>query len=512
MKFSFVVLIFEFVILINSFAQTKDSLVRFSDIKFHSEYEKEMFNQFRKNKQNGFEFFLAIDEKMTQDKAQQFIKTYTNLVDELKADKIESRKIKRKVKTTYGEVHSRFLKKYVNNESFPTIFKNGQYNCVSASMIYSIIFDELSIPYKVMASSEHVYLIANPGDKSIVIETTNPNFMKAVFNGEYKRQYVNYLRSSKLISESEYKSKSLDEIFEQHFNEVRDASFYNLPGFQYYNAAFFHLKNNDISEGLELIQKAYFFYPDPQVKMLLYNSLAGKLDLCRFTQVEDIDYLAQFARFEETERSTVVGIFGSIISQFLEFNNKEQYCDSLCKRLLPQIDDELTKAELSFTYNLQMSYRFQNKNKIESYLLNALRIKGNHSDANLMLENHLTAKLNRIYKGTVLSDTLEQMEKRYNFEPVRSKLSHYKLIAYLSTADQLYRSFQNKEGAVYLKKFEESCPIPIENQKLSEFVEKSYRSIAVHYFNRELNTTAKGIARRGLKFVPDSDLLMSALK
>ena len=41
-------------------------------------------------------------------------------------------------------------------------------------MLYSMVFDAMKIPYKVMAAPGHIYLIANPGSNSIVIETTNP--------------------------------------------------------------------------------------------------------------------------------------------------------------------------------------------------------------------------------------------------------------------------------------------------------------------------------------------------
>jgi len=51
-------------------------------------------------------------------------------------------------------------------------------------MLYALVYDRISIPYKVMASSNHVYLVANPGPKSIVIETTNPGLEKAIFTGE----------------------------------------------------------------------------------------------------------------------------------------------------------------------------------------------------------------------------------------------------------------------------------------------------------------------------------------
>lgn len=53
-------------------------------------------------------------------------------------------------------------------------------------MLYAMVFDELNIPYKVKASSNHVYLVANPGPKSIVVKTTNPDFEK-----KYSQEILN---------------------------------------------------------------------------------------------------------------------------------------------------------------------------------------------------------------------------------------------------------------------------------------------------------------------------------
>ena len=53
-----------------------------------------------------------------------------------------------------------------------------------------------------------------------------------------------------------------------------------LPGFQYYNKAFDMLKNNNGGEGYELCQKAYYFFPDQQVRTLLYTALIMRMNNC----------------------------------------------------------------------------------------------------------------------------------------------------------------------------------------------------------------------------------------
>lgn len=503
-------LTFKTTILTTVFAQA-DSLIRFSDLSFHSDFEKVAVENFVFQNRDTFNLFLAIDENMTQKEATWRKEIFLSVFKDLEAKKIQTRKINNKIKLSYSVVHNRFLKKYNDNEYFPVIFQNGTYNCVSASMLYAMIFDNLDIPYNVKASSNHVYLVANPGSNSIVIETTNPGFEQKIFTGEFKQQYVNYLRTSKLISESEYKNKSTEEIFEEKFKEVRDAEFINLPGFQYYNKALTKLQNNDTEEALKLSQKAYFFFPDYQVKSLLHTSFLFHIEKCNFDKVSDIDYLAQFARFENTDMNTVVGIFNNIIYHHLQYTDKEALCDSLNARLISQITDKKLIDEINFTYNLQMSYRYQNSDKVEKYIAKAIAIKGNHHDANIIMEKHLQKKLYGISNYIVLLDTINQLETRYDHEIINPILKEHRLRAYLQQANDSFSKKRIAEGNKYLLEFEKNCVPPMRSQTLTSMIENAYRTAADYYFYKGDKTTAKTYINKGLKYVPNSRLLESSL-
>ena len=501
-------IVFKTTLLTTIFAQP-DSLIRFSDLRFHSDFEKKAIESFVFHKRDTFNLFLAIDEKMTQEEADWRKEIYLSVFSDLESKKIQTKKINKKIKLTYSEVHSRFLKKYNDNDYFPVVFQTGTYNCVSASMLYALIFDKLDIPYVVKASSSHVYLVANPGSNSIVIETTNPGLEQKIFTGEFKQQYVNYLRTSKLISESEYKNKSTEEIFEEKFKEVRDAEFINLPGFQYYNKAFSKLQNNETEEALSLFQKAYFFYPDYQVKTLLFTSLLFHIEKCNFDMVSDIDYLAQLSRFENIDMKAVIGIFNNIIHNHLQYTDKEAFCDSLNARLVSQITDINLINEINFAYNLQMSYRYQNSDKIEKYISKAIAIKGNHHDTKVMMENYLRRKLFSITNSDILLDTIHQLEKRYSHEIIDPILLEHKLRAYLQKANDSFSRRRITEGNNYLFEFEKYCELPVNSQMLSSMIENAYRAAAVYYFYEGYKSKAKTYVNRGLKYVPNSRLLES---
>jgi hypothetical protein len=454
---------------------------------------------------------LAIDENMTLEEANKYYKIYEKVYDLLNEKKIDSKKINQQIKIAYSTVHDRFLRKYNDNEYFSEMFKLGTYNCVTASMIYAMVFEQLSIPYKIMASTGHVYLIANPGPNSIVVETTNPGFEKMIFTGEFKKQYVSYLLNSKLISEEEYKNKSAEELFEANYNKVREVEFFNLPGIQYYNKAVSKMQKFEYEEAYKLWQKTYYFFPEDEIKPYFYNALLYLIERSNFDKVTDIDYVAQLARFENVEWNIPVGIFSNIINNKLQFTDKKAYCDSLFQRLSSKITDTRMLQELSFSYYMQMSYQLQGTNEVADYASNALKIKENHQDANIILNNFILSKLHKIVNSHAFLDTITKLKNEYNYSQALKVLKEQEMIAYLRIAGESFEQKNTKEGEKFLAIFEENCSLPIENSQLSNTIELTYRYIANYYNIRKYKTKAQGIVDQGLKYVPYSNIIRSAI-
>lgn len=483
-----------------------DSLVRLSDLKYQSVFEKTAIHNFVQYKRDTFNLFLAIDKNMTNKEASWFRNVYESVYPELESKKVQSKKLNRRVKLIYSIVHNKFLKKYEEIEYFPAIFQTGNYNCVTASILYALIFEHLKIPFKAQVSLSHVYLVANPGKESVVIETTNPGFEQQVFNGVFKEQYVDYLKSLKQISASELRNKSTAELFEEKFKQVRVAKFNNLAGFQYYNMGATQWENHNYTDAVSLFQKAYFFDPNNQIRILLYNSLVKTIKGCRFSKVSDIDYLAQLSRFGMMNIDTLGGIFGNIIHRHLQFTNKEAFCDSLDKRLTSETSETALIDEFNFIYNLQMSYHYQPSDKIEQYVAGALAIKGNNRDARIMMANYLNRKLFSISDPDVLMDTIHKMGLRLHNDVATQILLNYRLNAYLQKAIYYFARNRIPEGNQYLLEFEKDCQTPVKSEMLRSMIERTYNAIAQYYEIKGDKTEAGSLLKRKSKYVPDRRL------
>lgn len=489
-----------------------DSLVFFSDLKFHSDFERTAIHNFVINKKDTFNLFLAIDENMSSEAAAIYYNTYKKIFEDLSRKKIESKNITKKVKIIKSTLRGHFLKKYILNEYFPVMLRIGTFNCVTASVIYSLVFEKLKIPYKLMATTNHVYPVANPGEHSIVIETGDPEMEETFFLGEFKQQFINYLYSSKLIESEEYKDKSIEEIIVEQFSDVYEVKFHNLPGFQYHNKAITLMQNKNTYVTYELCQKAYFFSQDPQIKILLYNTLLSRIEKCDFSSVSDVDYLVQFLRFDNTDTNLVISIFNNIITQYLEYTDKEDYCEALFQRFTSQITNNQVLNEVRFNYYLQMSYLYQEEDQVEFFADQALKIKGNNQDALRMLANFIHRQLGHRNNPYDLLQSVKHFETKYNYSSIKALLHDYEMIAYLRIADEAFSQGQRETGEKYITLFEDNCRFPVNNFQLGNTIELTYFSIAVNYFYRNNNIdTAKVYANRGLRYLPTSKLLKSVI-
>jgi hypothetical protein len=490
-----------------------DSLVIFSDLKFHSEFEKEEFTKYTTQKLDTFMFFMAIDEKMTDVQAIDYYQSYNSIFEILNKDKLGKKKNKKDIERIFELIHDRLFEKYSETDYFPQIFTKSTYNCLTASILYSLVYGRLQIPYKIYQTPNHVYMVMQPGDNSIILETTNPNIKKEIYDQDYKEEYVQKLKSVKIVSENESLSKSLDEIFHEKYYKSLEADFDNLFGFQYLNKGLSKLKENDISTAYELFQKAYFFFPDPQLKRVLYSSLMQNIEKCEFNKIEDIDYLVNLLRYSDVNVDKISDLFIEIIKYQIQFTDKGEFCDSLLNRFVGQINEKKTKDQLSFNYYLFLGKSFRNSDKMTPYIEKAVEIKQNHIEANNLFIEQIERRLDRIVGSNVATDSIDFMEKEYNYQFVKPILADYRLIATLNQAYNFFCYNKIDEGVYFLKQFEAVCPYPIEpeRKKLIRAIETTYRSLAIYYAFRHQKQMAQKIVDMGLKYVPGSRYIQTAI-
>ncbi|MCA5005607.1 hypothetical protein [Sphingobacterium bovistauri] len=141
-------------------------------VNFNSTQEKEYFNLADNNKNLLKLSLLADIDEITADKNISRIDSYINQLNWADADHAKPSK---KLKTLFKNIHNTFLRIYDENANVYDMFENGKYNCVTASILYSYIFEYINIPYQIKEEPTHVYVVAYPSKHNIMIENYYSN-------------------------------------------------------------------------------------------------------------------------------------------------------------------------------------------------------------------------------------------------------------------------------------------------------------------------------------------------
>jgi hypothetical protein len=241
---------------------------------YTSTFEKQAFGFVEDSARiNTLELFAALDFKANSIENIDQLKAYFK---RLKKD-TESMGLKKKLKYLYNKVHSDLLKHYTENAFFNDIFENGNYNCVTASALYGLLFKELGIDYIIKETEEHVYLIADPQNTSFLVETTSVTDGIRQFDAKVRAKYVEYLHGNKIITNEEFNSQSVDNLFAKYYTKDKTISLKQLAGIQYYNKGVFLYNDTKYKEALKNFEKALLLYNSDYIKYMTSNALLNLL-------------------------------------------------------------------------------------------------------------------------------------------------------------------------------------------------------------------------------------------
>lgn len=147
-------------------------------------------------------------------------------------------------------VHSKILKDFENETSFPDLVKKGAYNCLTASLLYSHLLNALAIEHEILEYPYHVNILITEGGKRILLETTDP------LDG--------YIEKAEEIEKnfSHHKSGGGKEIvLPSVANSCRKATFEELTGLLFFNKAVYLINKGNFTGAHLAVKQAKELYP-----------------------------------------------------------------------------------------------------------------------------------------------------------------------------------------------------------------------------------------------------------
>jgi tetratricopeptide (TPR) repeat protein len=506
-----------FLVLLIKTCFAQDTLVYYNEVTFTTPFEKQVLDEhFLAKKTDLFNLFMAngtiLNESQFKETRQRF---YNHVTKTASQPNLQNKKNDKKLKTLYDNLHETFLIKYDLKNKFENIFDNGYYNCVSASALYALAFENLGIPYVIKEKPTHVYLLAYPQNEKIVVETTSPTSAYNTLNDPFKTAYIKMLKEQKVISNAEYVGGDINALFDKYyFGEQEDISILNLVGIQYMNDGLFKLDDQKYIEAFHQLEKAYLFYPSKRMGYLLYLTLLHAIDASASDVLDQATYLGKFARFKSYAGSAdlLPAEFERVAYKLLFEHSDRMQLNAYYQKIDSTLHDQETRDELASIYNYENARYLYSQGHYKAalpYLEKALDLKPNNLDVN----NLFTATLGETFDNDGVSE--ESIKKMDGYAAKYKSLQENNVFAklqgkvYLFQIASAYDLNKPAEGDKYRVVFEnhmtKHADLSIENS----FIGNAYSRAAVFYFRKGQTTKAKSIIEKGLTYAPNSNELLS---
>jgi hypothetical protein len=488
------------------FSQELDSIkISYKNLHFANQQERELFQNYTENDDlNYFGLFYSIEEsKKSEEEVIEYFETLINPIV-LKASKIKSPK--KKVKYVFNKVHEKLFLFYKIDALFPDIFKSASYNCLTATALYAIVFDKLDIPYSIIELPSHVYLVAYPDTEEIAVETTDPEQGYINITNNFKKQYVDYIKSSKLLKKEDL-NLDYPSIFEKYFFANGKIDLKQLLGLHYYNHTIFLLDNADYENAIKQIEKAFMFNQSPKLKLLYMSCLALQLDAQSFNKKKEVDVFAKFAKYfvNDQNREQVLTSFIKLTNYQLEKYPDPDLYEYSFNLLDSVVSDSILKSEIRFTYNYErgrvLIMKGDNRNAFP-YLKEAYNVQSSNVPLQTMMSSSIADYAFKLGDLDHAVDTLIKFIETYPEFKENKYVCLAKSYTHLRLANTYLMKKHISKAKVELENFESSLPKDGPTIEMQQFIGYLYSEMSSHYFRKQNKSLAKKYLTKGLEYAP----------
>lgn len=501
-------------------ASEYDSLLKFNYLKFKSKDERVAFVELKKNREELLSIFLTpflVGAGTDEAAARKKVDACVNELRVMIADKSEPKK----VKSIYNEVHKVFFKVYKLENSFCDIFSKGEYNCVSATALYAIIFSKLGIPYQIKETPRHVYLITYPASYKIMIETTSPEGGYYQYNEDFAKKYVKTLVKSKLISPEEADTASITRLLNIYLFSSEDISLLQLAGLQYTNFGIYYGEKKNYRFAIEEFKKATYLYPSDRSRSMLKEALLFQISNNSYSNMEQVYNLVALCYFNNRNKeditNEVVRIeFQKVIQAQLIDYSDYQKLDSSYSLVMSALEDTVLRNNISFDYNYELARTGLLSSKDSSYELShfsaAYRANRNNINLQNMILSYLMIVTERSNNVSEILSMLRSFGRKYDFLQDNNQFNTVKANCLLEMSYRSYVVNDVLAGDVFIKEFEGLNSLQNELSFSDNFIERAYMTGAGIYYKKGNYAQSKQLVKTGLQYAPNSFNLKQMLR
>jgi hypothetical protein len=166
------------------------------------------------------------------------------------------------LRKTFHRLHTTFLKKYEAYSDFGAIFSSGQYDCLTATALFSQVLDQLNVSYEIIETNYHIFLIVRTSKGEVLLETTDRWSGFVTGEAAISRRKGNYRRNTMLAD------NSANSFYQYPFSLYQEISPEKLTGLLYFNQAVRAYNHHDWMTSATTLEKANALYASPRCREL----------------------------------------------------------------------------------------------------------------------------------------------------------------------------------------------------------------------------------------------------
>lgn len=483
---------------------------------FDTSFECDVFVSYLNNPRDVLphELLLALDYSPDDER---FIHDIAYFANRLK-EKVKGKSLNKKLKIIYKDTHDKFLRKYEDKSSFADILRSGIYNCVSATALYAIILERVVIDYEIRETPTHVYLIGDPENSGYLIETTLPSDGLFYFDDRLKRDYINFLNTNKIISNDEYKSRSIDELFQEYYLTDKKIDLIQLAGIQYYNKGIFEFNEEDFEKALKSFRKAEILYQSEIIRYMNNNSLLMVMKKQNQDKNYSVQSLVMYLNLNPFDKDAI-----DYAKYYFEQMSRERIVNHPnIETYQGEFDDLLDNVSANINLDLIYSiFYFYNAYYYSSvgdyskalvsleklYLLNPenLEVKNKISESIIKISSQMGS-------GSAMIDSIDQYIYKFPFVLENKIIGTYIQYVYARMIYQYFVSNDSGLGFNYLIRLQSYLDNYSNIEFNEEYINLAYAEVGAYFVRKRKYQEAIKWLEKGLTYTPNSTELQGRLQ
>jgi hypothetical protein len=195
------------------------------------------------------------------------------------------------MQSVFRYVHGTFLRKYSEYPSFYETLMHGNYDCLTATTLFVLIFKHLDIRHEIVEIKQHIYLLAyDETGRRVLIESTDVRNGCVLFEADIRERLKDYdLKNSRLsddlLGEKDYK---------------RNITTPQLVGLHFFNQAVSVFNKSNYMLAVDFLKIADRFYPSRRISALMVLSLDAVTKNRQLKAEQKIAVMEKYKKHYET--------------------------------------------------------------------------------------------------------------------------------------------------------------------------------------------------------------------